>query len=618
MQMQHTKVIKGDEAAARWRNDRGSVIVVGAVVLPVLLLIGSLAIELGNVYLAKERNQQIADVAALAGALSGGPTNDATAVSNAASNVAQTNGLPSLAVSASLVASPSGDGNNAALVTITTAVPVRLAAVLGFGTSMNVSSSAWAEIKTAGEACIIGLIGDGTSYTQSGGSNVRANNCSIESGNNISVTGGSSLTAANVAAGGTIQVNGGSSIATTPIANNTQSHVSGIGDPVANNAALSVAFSGLANLSGSVANPATPAGGVSLAFAWAPSGPSDPTYPYYSGTGGIYNKGTLPCTGGSYALGTITVAGGVSVSINVTPGCTYTVTNGINNSGVQLVLAGTAGNWLVNGGITTGSTSIVFGPANSFWIGGGINVGGSGSLTFGAASLVWINGGITQSGGSSTNFNANSYQIAGTASLAGMVNWATNDVNPSINFYNGLTLNFGTYNFGAGDYGVNGGVFVGNGATVYIGNAMLSINGNLSISSGASLCGAPAPCGSGTSTLTIIDNGTNTINGGSTTNIEAPGSLSAYGVPGIAIASNYSSGAGNFVQNFSGGTGGTYGGVIYFPNSSLLVSGGTSASGPNCMEIVANVVQITGGSTVATSCSGFGGSIGSTTATLVQ
>jgi hypothetical protein len=98
---------------------------------------------------------------------------------------------------------------------------------------------------------------------------------------------------------------------------------------------------------------------VSLTFNSSPSGPSDPTYPYYSTSGVYINKGTLlPCA----ALNSITVSGGVSVHISATSGCNYTIANGINNGGKLLQVDNAAGGWYVNGGITTNGGSTLTTP----------------------------------------------------------------------------------------------------------------------------------------------------------------------------------------------------------------------------------------------------------------
>jgi hypothetical protein len=118
--------------------------------------------------------------------------------------------------------------------------------------------------------------------------------------------------------------------------------------------------------------------------------------------------------------------------------------------------------------------------------------------------------------------------------------------------------------------------------------------------------------------MTIIDSGTNTFAGGSIINIQAPATGASTGIPGVAVASNYTGAVGTWSQYLGGGTNGTYSGVFYFPNSSVELSGGAHTASSTCFELVANQIYMSGGSSTSTSCSGFGGQIGALTALLVK
>jgi hypothetical protein len=563
--------------AMSWLDRRGSVGILAAMVLPATIGVAGLALEYGDGLLIKAQSQRIADLAAYGGAIAynaGTSPDDAIVRLNAAvARVATLNGIAASSATASFVSSPRGNGYNAILVTVAGAVPLALSKVLQTSDQVSVSASAYAEMKAAGAACIVGLAGSGNSVLEDGGATLRGTSCAVAAKSNLSMSGGATMTALGVYAGGTVSRTGGSAITTTPTANNVVQNYSGISDPVAGNAAVQAAFAGLSNLGGTVT---TPAGGISLNFGYqsCPNA-ADRACDYYS-SGGNFLHGTLPCTSGSYAIDSISVSGGVHVHISATPGCNYTIAHGINNGGSLLQIDGAAGSWNVNGGIT-------------------------------------INGGAT------TTFTANSYRIAGTVSLVGTVNWLTSGTSPSVQFLNAVSLGSGggTFTFGDGNYSVNGNLTLGSGPA-YFGNSQLSVNGNLTVSSGASLCSVPAPCGSGTSKMTIVDNGTNTFVGGSVVNIAAPSSGATYGIPGIAIAGNYTSSATTYAQMFSGGTGGTYAGVIYFPNSSVQFSGGANTGGSSCFEIVANVVYMGGGATTASTCTGFGANVGPSLFTLVQ
>jgi Flp pilus assembly protein TadG len=600
----------------------GSVSVLAAWAFPMLIGVTGLAVEYGDALLTKVKVQRVADAAAYSGALAYVKNSSTDAMNAAISRVATLNGIASSAAVGALVNSPTGDGNQAVQVTVTSNVPLGLSKQVNTGLSQaSVAASAYAELKSTGQACLIGLASGGTTTAvkEDAGATLTGSSCAIASRSNLAISGGATMRVQGVYAKGSATTSGGATITTTPVSNNINQNYSGsITDPVAGNSSVQAAFSNLSSLSGTVSNPTTPASTVALQFNWSPSGPSDPTYPYYSGTGGVYNKGTLPCSSGSYAIKSISVSGGVSVHISATAGCNYTVTNGVTVSGNLLQIDGTAGSWYINGGISTGSNQLVM-NAGSFWIGGGISVGGSGVLTLANGSTIYVNGGITTGGGSTTTLTANVYQVSGVVNLSGTVNWRTTSIAPTTNFYStlGLGSGGGTFTFGDGTYYVNGNVTLSSGPT-YFGNSLLEINGNLVVSSGASMCGSPAPCGSGTTHMTIVDNGTNTFSGGSTANLQAPASGATNGIPGVLMASNYTSAVTTYAQMFSGGTSGTYAGVLYFPNSSIEFSGGANTGGSSCFEIVANAVYFTGGSATASTCSGFGANIGSATALLVQ
>jgi hypothetical protein len=609
-------------------DNAGSIAALGAIVIAVLLGVSAFAIELGNAYLVKEEDQRAADIAAVAGGIAYGANPNATALADTVSNIAQLNGLSSTAATASVVTSPTGDGNSAVEVAVTSNLPLRLARALGAGSSMNVSSSSWAELKASDESCIIALNASVTSLTMDNGSSLTGTDCSVGSKGPISMTGGTSMTVQAAYSGGTITTSGGSSITTTPTAGQTFQNYGSISDPIASNSSVQTAFSNLSKLSGSVSSPTTPSGGPTLTFNWSPSGTTDPTYPYYSGTGGVYSGGTLPCSGGSYAINSITVGGGINVTMNVTAGCNYTVANGIANNGASLNIVGTAGSWSINNGtasdaVSTGYSPLTFGNATTYTIAGGISVGGSGTLTFGNANFN-ISGGITTAGSSNTTFGYGTFDIAGSLScgsdtgdalcLAGTVTFGASGSN-TFNIYGGVTSGTGggDTTFGNGNVNINGNFDLASGTTS-VGNGLYQINGNLTNSGGGSLIEGS----SGADTTTIVNSGAVTLTGGSTLTINAPASSATWGIPGIAFAGNNTASGSAYNVAISGGSHNTLAGVMYFPNANLQVTGGTSTGSSTCFELVAYTIYLSGGATAASTCAGFSSSLGIATARLVQ
>jgi hypothetical protein len=621
----------------RERSRRGSVAVLVAAGAAFMVAAGGISLEIGNAYMTRTQTQRIADMAAYAGGTAYMNNNSSTTAMNAAvQRIATLNGLSATAITASIVVSPSGDGKNAVFATATTAVTLALTSMIRNSSTMAVHASAYAEVSNSGQACIIGLTTTGNSVTEDGGATVTGTSCAVAAANNLSISGGSRLTALGVYTVGTVSNTGGSTITTTPTAGNINQGVaaSSVTDPVHASGVLTMPFATLGSLSGSVAAPTTPAG-VTLTFDYsctARNTPStDPACAYYTSSGN-YTTGSLPCTGGSYAINSISVSGGVNVNIGTTAGCNYTVASGISDNGSSLQITGTVGNFFVNGGISAGGgTTLTLPSASTWWVynssGSGISIGGSSVFTLGAAATVEVHGSsgnysVTNGGGSTMTMTAGTYLMDGPVSLSGIVNWNTSGSSPVTRMYStGSTLTTGSsggpFTFGGGNYYVNGAVSIG-AAPVYFGNALLEINGNLTVSSGGSLCATPAPCSSGTATMTIIDNGVNTFSGGSTTHVVAPASGATVGIAGIALASNYTA-AGTYSQVFSGGTSGSWAGVIYFPNTGVEYSGGASTAGGGCFEIVASLVYMTGGTTTATTCSGYGASAGgSAVAKLVE
>jgi len=95
------------------RKRRASIAIVGGAVIAMLATMAAVAVDLGNAYLAKVDDQRAADSAAYAGALAYNAQTTTAAMNSAVGNLATLNGFSAGAAAASLVPSPSGDGNSA-------------------------------------------------------------------------------------------------------------------------------------------------------------------------------------------------------------------------------------------------------------------------------------------------------------------------------------------------------------------------------------------------------------------------------------------------------------------------------------------------------------------------
>ena len=128
---------------------------------------------------------------------SGSSATATTSAYAAATNIAALNGFSGtgVTVTPAIVSSPRNDGNNALQVRVTTDLPMFLAELLGFGASLPVKATAFAEIIPAAPGCIIALQpSPDTGITMNGGTNITADNCTVASNNSLTLSGGATLT----------------------------------------------------------------------------------------------------------------------------------------------------------------------------------------------------------------------------------------------------------------------------------------------------------------------------------------------------------------------------------------------------------------------------------------
>jgi hypothetical protein len=168
-------------------DKRGGISILSALIIVGVIGFSALALEYGNGLLQQVEDQRIADLAAYGGALVYNSTSSTTSTSSAVSNLASLNGLSCTSCS-SVGGSPTGDGNQAVKVTVSSSVPLLLARVLTTKTSIPVSAVASAEINANAPGCIIAL-GSSTSSTNgillSGTGSITADNCQVESNSTI-------------------------------------------------------------------------------------------------------------------------------------------------------------------------------------------------------------------------------------------------------------------------------------------------------------------------------------------------------------------------------------------------------------------------------------------------
>ena len=146
----------------------GAISILGAFSLVTVIGISALAVEFGHGLLQRTENQRIADLAAYAGALVYNSSGSSTSASGAVSNIMALNGLLSSNATSAIVSSPTGDGNQAMRVTVTTSDPLILARVLTTTATLSVGATSYAEIKADSPGCVIALSPSGSGVSLTG------------------------------------------------------------------------------------------------------------------------------------------------------------------------------------------------------------------------------------------------------------------------------------------------------------------------------------------------------------------------------------------------------------------------------------------------------------------
>ncbi len=630
-----------------------------------LLLIGlvgisSLVVEYGQGLLQKAQNQRVADLAAYSGAMIYQSTSSTASATAAVNNVMALNGFSSGDASASVVSSPSGDGNNALRVSVTRTIPLFLARAINSSSSLQVNAVSYAEIPASTPACLIALSSSGTGITLTGGTDIAAGSCAVASNAGVSVHCGDTITTTLLDYNSSSAPNDPCSGIQAPAGKTLTKTKTSTTDPFSSNSSITAATSRLATVA-AIASPSGPSvsGGTAVDFGYSAS--STQSALAADGCSGSLASGTwtVTCSGnGPFTFGNITLRGGITVNFNTggSAAATYNFSGAIDFSSGTAMSFG-PGTFNVSQGIVTGGgstmsfgggtfnvgklpsgkcsvagesichtgTSLTFGGPSTFVLSGGIYVPGGYTLTMGAGSTNSFNIGADSAGNSITGGSGSKITLAdatGTGKLFQLagnfndgsgggscitVSAATNhDINGYMNVAGGVTLGAGTYTVekyvGVG-VGVGGDVTC-NGATVGISAVGVTL-----------VIGATATvsCADGANQAFCIGAGYGHVN------ISAPTSGSMQGFVVIGPTGGATAGA-----DFSNGASNTrISGVFYFPNGAITESGaasvGDTTSG-DCMQMVGSQITLSGGSAVGTTCAtgGTGGSGSPGKITLVQ
>ena len=263
---------------------------------------------------------------------------------------------------------------------------------------------------------------------------------------------------------------------------------------------------------------------------------------------------------GDYDVSSISTGGGLKIVVQ--SGAKIRVAGNVTISSATTMGAVTldiGGQLNVTGGtsVSIASGNVAIGHNSS---GNAVNVDGGCTLSFGNGTFS-ANGDITSGGGSSISFGATqSHYINGNLSLSGSAT------------------------FGAGAY---------------------YVDGNFTNNTGGSMTGAD---------VTFFMSGALTLSGGTAMNLTAPTSDAGGGVTDLLFATKSTA-----QTNLGGGASATFAGVVYAPNSNMVMDGGAGAAGNGrCFALVVNTFSMNGGTTAGTACTSFTGASGSSGVSLLQ
>jgi Flp pilus assembly protein TadG len=222
-----------------WRDRRGNVALVTALLMPVFLGMIGLGVEVSHWSVVQLELQRTADIGALAAASVLNETASAYAAATAALNMAEVNGvaastrtwnagtatLSDALVAAQLVSGIRNPADQAFRVTVRSVVPLFLVNLFLSASSVTVSANSWAELVQRATAtpqpCIVSLVplpAAGQPHvigvSISGAAHLNAGNCAIRGNADVSVSGSGQVTSSAVYAGGEVDVTGGASTIT--------------------------------------------------------------------------------------------------------------------------------------------------------------------------------------------------------------------------------------------------------------------------------------------------------------------------------------------------------------------------------------------------------------------
>ena len=627
-------------------NRKGNLTVISAVMMTSLVGVAGLVADFGNGLFNRLQDQRVADIAAVAGATVYDETGSATSMNTAVTNVAALNGISSGNVSATVVSSPTGDGNTAVQVRVSSSVPLTLSRVLQptLASTIPVSASSFAEMKPGGQGCIVALNTGGTGISTSGGTAITASNCAVASNQTITCLNGTTITASYAYVYS----------APVPISTCSGLQKSGGGTPTETQAYTSDPIAGTSEVLGQTGRLTTVEAIASPTYSPSVGAMGTPTsLPFGSSGSGVITSAlsTQGCSG-SYAasvwtvtcpagqtvtFGMISVSGSATVNFNVNgsssntynfvqvatgagtlnfgPG-TYNIQQGIlttNGSAVTTFGAGTFNVGTPNASTTCNSstkyslcnsaTTMTFAGPSTFALSGGIYAKGNSTVTLGSS-------GTTNSFNIGKAADGNSIYMGGGAIVTFGDATGTGDIFQMAGNMNdpngGSCLKFGA----AANHDINGSFLTAGGNI--LGSGVYTVANYMSLggSNGGNVTCWGTSTGMSASGVTMVVGG-NMLDasgrafyvgaGYSNVTLTAPTSGTTQGLAVIGPTSSSNTGSAAFNE---GSSNTSISGVFYFPYGSITQSGSShigDGSG-QCLELYGAQVSLTGGAALASSC----------------
>ena len=623
----------------RWAS-KGTVSVIAALILPVMIGMTGLVAEYGNGVLAKAQNQRVADLAAYAGAIAYNSTSSSTTMTAVIDNVASLNGVAASHVSGAVVTSPTGDGNQSVQVTINTTVPLILSQLVKSGASLPVTAMAYAEMKSNSPGCFIALKSSGSGVTLSSAASVAADACSVQSNATVSVPCASSITTITVDYDSSSTPSEPCNSITAPAGKSLKITKTPTADPMSGNSEVSAATARLTTVA-ALASPGAPSvtGGTAVSF--TTSAGTTKTKVAADGCTAALSGGTWTVTcasGGTYTFGAVTASSGAKVNF-VTSGSGSTTTFKFNG-GISVTSASAmtfpAGDYDISQGVTVASASTASFGAGAFDIGPGaactdggkysLCVESSTSLTFGGPSTFTLAAGIyagsaakvTLGSGSTNSFqlgsssNGNAVYTSSGSNLVLADATGGSSVFEAVGNIDAVSASCVTLP-NAAEHDIDGALIAASASNTTLGEGVYTVHGYVddeAASGGGGCLGTTA--GQGTGGVTFVIDAAHTPASGScsgmaicvlsasSTSLVAPttGATAGFAVIG-PISSTNTAGA-----LFSSASSGSFSGIFYMPNGPINVSSASSLGGGSgaCLELIASQINVTSASAVGTTC----------------